>query len=287
MVTLGSSRCSSLGRVGWYIPRPVTPSLAEDLVCGWTASVEGTHALVPDGCVDVLWTSRGSVWVCGPETQGWAFTMAAGTRAVGVRFRPGVIADALRLDVAELRDRRVLLADIVGARGGRQLLERLDAADCDDRRLAVLHHAAAVWLSRGDGRDQIARGLVQALSRRAWDVRKLADAASLSERQLHRRCCAAFGYGPATLRGVLRLQRFMALARRSTGAGLAELAQLAGFSDQAHLARECRRFAGLTPTALLASEAPDWHGGGAPWWITPDVRSVQDARQLRSAGSLP
>lgn len=118
-------------------------------------------------------------------------------------------------------------------------------------------------------------------------MRNLADAASLSERQLHRRCRAAFGYGPATLRAVLRLQRFMALARRSTGAGLAELAQRAGFSDQAHLAREARRFAGLTPTALLASEAPDWHGSGAPWWVAPDVRSVQDACRPQSAGSLP
>jgi len=280
-------RCSSLGRVGWYVPRPVTASLVEDLVCGWTASVEGSHALVPDGCVDVLWTSLGSVWVCGPETQGWSFTMAPETRAVGVRFRPGVIADTLRLDVAELRDRRVLLEDIVGARGGRELLERLDAAESDDRRLTVLNDMAAQWRCRSAGPDRIVRGLVHALGRRAWDVRSLADAAALSERQLHRRCRAAFGYGPATLRAVLRLQRFMAMARRSTGGGMAELAQRAGFSDQAHLARDCRRFAGLTPTALLASEAPHWHGSGAPWWVAPDVRSVQDARRPRSAGLLP
>lgn len=273
--------------MSWYVPRPATPSLAEDLVCRWTASAEGSHALVPDGCVDVLWTSQGSVWVCGPETRGWTFTMAPGTRAVGVRFRPGVIADALRLDVAELRDRRVLLEEVVGARDGRQLLERLDAAGSDDRRLDVLDHAVAEWLRRSDRPDEIVRGLAQSLGRRAWDVRNLADAVSLSERQLHRRCRAAFGYGPATLRAVLRLQRFMAMSRRSTGAGLAELAQRSGFSDQAHLARDCRRFTGLTPTALLASEAPDWHGSGAPWWVAPDVRSVQDARRPQSAHSLP
>ena len=88
----------------------------------------------------------------------------------------------------------------------------------------------------------------------------LADAASVTERQLQRRCNDAFGYGPATLRGILRLQRFMALAQSGTRAGLADLAATAGYSDQAHLSRECRRISSLTPSDLLASEAPDWHG---------------------------
>lgn len=89
------------------MPRPVRPELATDLVCGWTASVGGTHALVPDGCVDALWTSQGAVWFCGPETHAWTFTMPPSVRAVGMRFRPGVIGGALGLDVAEMRDRRL------------------------------------------------------------------------------------------------------------------------------------------------------------------------------------
>jgi AraC-like DNA-binding protein len=270
--------------VGWYVPQPVPPSLAGDLVCGWSASVEGTHTLVPDGCIDILRTSHGAVAFCGPETRGWTFTLPAGTRAVGVRFRPGVIADALRVDVAELRDRRVAAGDLLGARAGRELAERLDAPDSDDARLRVLEQAAALWHDRVESPDRLVRGLAQALGRRAWDVHELAEAASLSERQLHRRCRAAFGYGPSTLRAVLRLQRFMDMARRAPNLGLAELAQRTGFSDQAHLARQCRRVAGMTPTELLAGEAPDWHGGGAPWWETPDVRSVQDARRAASAG---
>ena len=62
------------------------------------------------------------------------------------------------------------------------------------------------------------------------------------------------------LRSILRLQRFMALARSRPALGLAESAAHCGFSDQAHLTRECRRISSLTPAALLRTQAPDWHG---------------------------
>ncbi|HZB51734.1 MAG TPA: helix-turn-helix domain-containing protein, partial [Mycobacteriales bacterium] len=82
-------------------------------------------------------------------------------------------------------------------------------------------------------------------------VAALAARAGLSERQLHRRCLAAFGYGAKTLDRVLRLQRFLALGRTSPTAGMAELAIEAGYADQAHLGHDCRALAGATPTELL------------------------------------
>jgi methylphosphotriester-DNA--protein-cysteine methyltransferase len=80
-------------------------------------------------------------------------------------------------------------------------------------------------------------------------------AAHLSERQLRRRFEHAVGYGPATLARVQRFQRFLAHAQRTPTAPLARLAADAGYADQAHLARECRRLAGLPPRALLATGA--------------------------------
>ena len=73
----------------------------------------------------------------------------------------------------------------------------------------------------------------------------------LSARQLHRRCVRSFGYGPTTLTRILRFQRFLAVAPRCPS--IAAGAAAAGFADQAHLARECRSIAGMTPTALVRS----------------------------------
>jgi AraC-like DNA-binding protein len=89
---------------------------------------------------------------------------------------------------------------------------------------------------------------------RPASVRELSRAIGLSERQLHRRCLAAFGYGPAVLARILRLQRVLQLARSHQGPlRLAELAAAAGYFDQQHLAHEVRAIMGTTPTRLLRS----------------------------------
>jgi AraC-like DNA-binding protein len=85
----------------------------------------------------------------------------------------------------------------------------------------------------------------------------VAERLDVSERQLRRRCQAAVGYGPATLRRVLRFRRFVSWADAGApGGDLATIAAELGYADQAHLTRECTRLAGQTPTALIAARQP-------------------------------
>ncbi|MGW4526182.1 helix-turn-helix domain-containing protein [Amycolatopsis sp. NPDC004378] len=91
-----------------------------------------------------------------------------------------------------------------------------------------------------------------ALSRPGTDPTRTAQAArpfAVSERRLRRRFVQAVGYGPATYLRVTRFQRAVALAPRVHG--LAALAVAAGYSDQAHLSRDCRALTGLTPRAYF------------------------------------
>jgi transcriptional regulator GlxA family with amidase domain len=74
----------------------------------------------------------------------------------------------------------------------------------------------------------------------------LGRALAMSERTLRRHFDESFGYGPKTLDRILRYQRFLRLVRSPQGS-TAILAVEAGYSDQAHLVRESRRLAGLTP----------------------------------------
>ncbi|MFW6092096.1 MAG: helix-turn-helix domain-containing protein [Actinomycetota bacterium] len=244
--------------MSWVTSQAVAPELAADLVTGWTARVQGQHRLVPDGCVDVLWIDNGTTWVCGPETAAWTFTLPPGTEAVGVRFQPGRAGEVLGFDTAEVRNTRVRLEDVVGARGERIVAEQLGDAREPAARLATLQRHARGWLSGAPDRDPAAHAVARLLGRNiTTPVAALADAVALSERQLHRRCVAAFGYGPATLRRILRLQRFIRLANHPAApTDLAGLATLAGYTDQPHLSHECRTIAGVSPRELIGRPQP-------------------------------
>ncbi|WP_068274384.1 helix-turn-helix domain-containing protein [Aldersonia kunmingensis] len=261
--------------MSWYTPTPAPADLAEQVVCGWTAAVSGTQRLVPDGCLDVLYIAGVGIRVCGPETAPWTFTLPPDTEAVGIRFRPGSAAALLHTSLAELRNRRVAFEDLFGSASERVVLGRLDDTTDQRARLDVLEDLARELRDDGTDTDPLAGHIGSALLRSSWSVGDLADAASLTERQLQRRCNDAFGYGPAMLRSILRLQRFMARARQYPSTPLAGLAWECGFADQSHLSRECRRFADQTPTELLAGEAPDWHGGAPLFATRSDVRNIQ------------
>ncbi len=99
--------------------------------------------------------------------------------------------------------------------------------------------------------DPLVAAAAQELGRPGARVGLVARDLGMSERQLHRRCAAAVGYGPVLLRRVLRFRRFV--SRIDAGGALDDLAVLAaeaGYADQAHLTRESRELAGLPPAAL-------------------------------------
>jgi AraC-like DNA-binding protein len=233
-----------------YRERPPAASLRRHLSCVWWRAVpEGPPPVVrvvPDACVDVVWRSDGRLQVAGPDTRPAPVVAPAGVRYAGVRFLPGTAPALLDVPADLLRDLRVDLADLWGAGPAGRLLERLWAAPDP---AAALEAAFAERLPAAAAIDPLAPVLARFRSRPSGGLPALAGDLGLSERQLRRRCEAAFGYGPRTLERVLRFRRFLALAA-DREASLADLALAAGYADQAHLNRECRRLAGATPAAL-------------------------------------
>lgn len=251
--------------MGWYTPFPPPPELADSLACTWIAAVEGTHRLVPDGCMDLLWLSTGVGWLCGPETVAWTFRLPAGTTAVGVRFRPGLAAAVLGLDVSELTNSRVRLDELLGSGPYRRLADELaDLAD-PATGLAALMATVARWAAGRPGVDPLSHRVAAG----PFTVGTLADDLDLTPRQVHRRSLRAFGYGPSTLARLLRFQRFLAAATAPgtgiPGRSLARAAATAGYSDQSHLVRDCRSITGVTPTDFLADWFPTFPEGSDPF----------------------
>jgi AraC-like DNA-binding protein len=208
-----------------------------------TAQREARAGLVlPDGCMDLLWW-QGDLIVAGPDTVAYESALAAGEAIVGLRFAPGVAPAALGVPADELRDRRVRLSALWPTRAAREAAERVSA---DPGR--VLEELAAGRLAAADGPDPAVPAVV-AMLRTGAPVAAVADEVGLSERQLHRRSLAAFGYGPKTLARILRLGRALDLAR--AGTPLASVAAETGYADQAHLSRDTRALAGVPLGTLI------------------------------------
>ncbi|MFD9337646.1 helix-turn-helix domain-containing protein [Streptomyces sp. NPDC060028] len=214
----------------------------------WRAAGAGGAAVLPDGCMDLLWVD-GRLLVAGPDTGPHRAGEVAGSAFAGLRLAPGTAPALLGVPARELRDRRVELADLWPGPEVRRLAERI--ASYGDP-CAGLERLALARAALSGPPDPLAAEAAARLGA-GEAVAAVAAAVGLGERQLHRRSLDAFGYGPRTLGRVLRLQRALALARR--GLPQAEVAHRAGYADQAHYTREVRALAGTTPGAYCAASA--------------------------------
>ena len=247
-----------------YRERPPPAALRSHVACAWNGRLgdDGTpyaDRVLPDGCVDLVWDGS-RLFVAGPDTGPVAIERRPGGTFAGVRFRPGMAPAVLGLPASELLDRRVDAAAVFGDGPARALTHRLHGRD-PAAAAAALEATVAAWMAEAGEPDPAVQGVIEVLAHASSAVNDLAAGLGLSERQLHRRCTAALGYGPKTFDRIVRFRRFLAEAAR-VPRPLATLAVNAGYADQAHLTRECRRLAGVTPAALVSD--PFNTGGGAP-----------------------
>jgi AraC-like DNA-binding protein len=212
----------------------------------WTTAMPVSARVVrvlPDAAVD-LEVTGGRVGIAGPDTCPSVERLPAGA-VLGVQLRPEAVPAVLGVPASALVNTRVDLEEVWGP-AGRDLGEQVRAArssgqvvDLAERALVRRTLAETITPSIGSLRAQLAAG-------QELDVRRL----GLSERQLRRRCVAAYGYGPSLLARVMRFQAALDLLRTPASGSLAEVAVLAGYVDQSHLSHDVGEFSGLTPAAL-------------------------------------
>lgn len=243
-------------RRGIYRERAAPAALAGYVDCLWSHHMpdgrQSRIAVVPDGCVDILWSGRG-LTVAGPDRVAAFPVIAPGATVVGLRFRPGIAASFLRASLSEITGKIVPL-DAFWGKTGREVEAKLheapDASSCADILAnAVLRRLPAVSPPPSDIAACLAH-LAQHHGSPDNPVRSLAAASGTSERTLRRRCQEHFGYGAKTLDRILRLQRFLDACRKVPSLSLGKLALDAGYSDQAHLSREAKELTSLSPAEI-------------------------------------
>ncbi len=230
-----------------YGEHPVGGALGAWVECVWRRSgaerPDGYERIVPDGCMDLIWSEAGGLIVVGPNTTAFLSRLPPGAAVTGVRLHPGAGSPLFEVPAPALRDARLPAAEVWGDEGAR--LEQAVARAADPAAALVAFLAGRARTAAPP--DPLVRAAAARLE--AAPVGEVAERLAVSERHLRRLVSAEVGYGPKRLGRVLRLRR--ALARVRAGVELAEVAFSGGYADQAHFSNECRALAGVTPGRFL------------------------------------
>jgi AraC-like DNA-binding protein len=231
-----------------YLETSPGPALDRAVECCWLLETGPAleHAVRPDGCLDIVYSRETGLRAVGAMTIEQRFAMPAGSRTIGVRFRPGMARPFLRIPPAELTEKIVSLEDLWGPRA-RDLESRLESE------LSVRTLAAA--LIAPPAPDPVKRAIeAMVKARGAVDLDWVASQAGMSPRQFRRRCFEESGLGPKHLCRILRFRHACELAS-TRGAGWAAIAADAGYFDQAHLIRDFQEFVGRAPVSVFSNTA--------------------------------
>jgi AraC-like DNA-binding protein len=192
-----------------------------------------------------------------------------GTRQAGLQaaVHPLAARRLFGLPAAELARMSLEGEDVLG-RAAPRLRERLAEAAAWDERFAILGE------EMGLGRDAPVRGprpeVVEAwrlltATRGRIRIGALAERVYLSRRRLSTLFAAEFGLTPKEAARTMRFTHAVARIGEGVRGGALDLAGVAaecGFSDQPHLDREFRDFAGTSPSGWIAEEFPNIQAGG-------------------------
>jgi AraC-like DNA-binding protein len=157
----------------------------------------------------------------------------------------------LGMPMSELANRSVPIDDVLG-RAGHQLVQRVGEAPDWPTRFALLDSVIRVRLADAPPIDaDIAWSLAQLLdSGGPAVIGDFATELGWSHRRLIARFRDAVGLPPKRLARIARFERLRGLMAADPRLDWAYAAAACGYFDQAHLAREVRDLAGLTPTEL-------------------------------------
>lgn len=250
-----------------YVARPPAPPLDAHVAYVWASQGAPAHAterVVPTGTVELMVSlvdaelcvydadgrvqrSSSGAAVAGAYRRPFMFDTHAEASVVGVHFKPGRAGVVLGVPPGELVDRHVDLEALWGRRA-RELRERLCAAPTTEQRFAILEAELVARLGARREHPAVAYAL-DGLARPDARVADIADGASLSQRRLIELFTAAVGLTPKRFGRIARFHRATALARRPA-VDWTRVAHACGYYDQAHLIRDFRELADVTPTEL-------------------------------------
>jgi len=235
-----------------YAPRP---ALQDYVRCVWTFNApadEVVQPIAPDGHCELI-VQRGAPYrevetgavqpialFAGQLTQPLSLQATGTVSVIGVRFKPEAARAFLGCTADKATDKRLPLAQVHG--------ERADWLAAAVRGAADLRTAANIAEDYVEARLHGAKldAPVREVVTRLLAGEDASAPAGLSERQFQRRFKSHVGVSPRQLQSVLRFRRVFEAIERPGPPGWVEAALAAGYFDQPQMARDFRRYLGVS-----------------------------------------
>jgi AraC-like DNA-binding protein len=247
------------------------PALADSVKAIWCAhgtrqEFESPEPIVPDGCVELIF-NLGEPFINAETGERQPHDLLAGqmTRPVvalptgdvdliGVRFQTGRAGAALRIPMWELQDQLIAGSDVM--RGLDRVADRLRGASHGERLQRLSDQLAAQLGATDEGamaNVDYALTMIDA-SRGTVTMGHIAKRIGISRRHLERQFRDRVGLGAKHVARITRIHAALNLLQQRPPMSGAEIAAACGYSDQAHLIRECQALTGQTPQRLKTTE---------------------------------
>lgn len=240
------------------------PSLANQVSFHFTARVVAElppQRLLPNGCVDLLFDLTGTpgeldAAVIGVTTGPVFAQRPVGTAVLGVTFWPGEALPFLGEPIDALRDRVVDLNQLFGNESS-ALVDSLRQLGSDEARIARIDDFLRSRAARSRPAPRLVRAALCLLRQHGGQlpVRALQVELGTSERTLERAFKQATGLSVKAMARIMRLHSVLSRIAHAPVRSLADLANEFGFADQAHLNREFRQLAGLSPGVFVRTRS--------------------------------
>jgi AraC-like DNA-binding protein len=233
---------------------------------GTKQDFDAPEPIVPDGCVEIVF-NLGDRFIdaetggrqprdllAGQMTRPVIALPTGDVDLIGVRFHSGRAGAALRVPMWELQDRLIAGSDVVA--GLDRLVDELRNTAHGERLDHLsrgLHRCLAAVDADAMANVDEALAMIDA-TRGCIAIESVARRIGISRRHLERQFREYVGLRAKHVARIARIHSVLDLLQQQPSMSGAEIAASCGYSDQAHMIRECQQLAGQTPQRLKTTE---------------------------------
>ncbi len=219
----------------------------------------------PDGCVTIIFNfgdpisltiddqpmrqSPETAYLYGNVTRYFQFELQGTIDLISINFKPGKVFPLLNIPLNEFTnlgwDCRNFSAEI-----GDELFSKLGELSSANARIQLLEDWLLGKYSSKLLHDPVTTFVTKqiSLTHGNLNIESLADKSGISLRQLERKFQQQVGISPKSLGNILRFRRIQDLLKSPGKQSLLHIAYDHGYFDHAHLTRDFKKFAGVTPS---------------------------------------